>query len=509
MLFGLFKKPAQTISRAITGQGIRTRFAPSPTGYMHIGSLRTALYSYLFARQQGGKFILRIEDTDRTRLVPDAMEKLIKSMIWAGLTPDEGVIIDEQGNIGQQGNHGPYIQSERFDLYRRYADQLIASDHAYKCFCSAERLATLREEQQKNGEPTHYDWHCRYLLPAEIEQKVGAGLPFVIRLKVPEKEEIKFIDSVRGEVSFKSDDVDDQVLIKADGFATYHLANVVDDHEMAITHVIRGDEWISSTPKHILLYRAFSWTAPHYTHLPLILSADKKKLSKRQGDVAVDDYVTKGYLPEALVNFVALLGWNPGTDQEIFTIEELIKLFSLERIHKSGAVFDIAKLDWMNSEYIKKLTPNDFVRRATPFLEAKFQGAGNNSTALAALALEQARVKTLAEVGDGITFALTNELNYDVQALIWKKSTKEETLDRLQRLVGYLTDYNHDWSAPELEKYTIDWIAGQGLTNGEVLWPMRYALTGIDRSPTPFEVASVLGKEKTLARLGKGIEGLK
>lgn len=332
---------------------VRVRFAPSPTGYVHIGSLRTALYDYLFAKQNEGKYIVRIEDTDRTRLVDDAIVNLIHAVDWAGVMHDEGPVL-ENGEIVQVGEYGPYVQSERLDIYRPYVDQLIESGHAYYCFCSKERLDKVREDNKAKGIISGYDGHCRDLDLAEAKKRVDAGESYVVRLKMPENTEIKFDDLVRGTVVMNTDDSDDQVLLKADGFPTYHMAVVVDDYLMGITHMIRGEEWLPSTPKQVVLYEALGWPVPKFVHLPNILNVEKKKLSKRHGDVAVKDFQAKGYLPEALVNFVALVGWSPEGDQEIMSMDEMIEKFSFERVSKSGGVFDVQKLNWMNNHYIKE-----------------------------------------------------------------------------------------------------------------------------------------------------------
>ncbi|MBP9120921.1 MAG: glutamate--tRNA ligase, partial [Ignavibacterium sp.] len=324
----------------------RVRFAPSPTGYLHVGGLRTALYNYLFAKRNNGTFVLRIEDTDRNRFVEGAVENLIKALKWAGLDFDEG---PETG-----GDFGPYMQSQRLDIYKKYADELIEKGKAYYCFCTPERLKALKEEQEKQKLPqAKYDKLCLHLTKKEVENKLASGIPKVVRLNVEENHTIKFDDIIREHVEFESNNVDDQVLIKSDGYPTYHLANVVDDHLMKITHVIRGEEWLSSTPKHVLLYDAFDWERPIFAHLPLLLNPDRSKLSKRQGDVAVEDYRDKGFLKDALVNFVALLGWNAGDDREFYYIDELIKSFSLERVNKAGAVFDLQKLNWLNAEHLR------------------------------------------------------------------------------------------------------------------------------------------------------------
>ncbi|MBT4055828.1 glutamate--tRNA ligase, partial [Candidatus Peregrinibacteria bacterium] len=334
---------------------IKTRFAPSPTGYLHIGSLRTALYAYLFAKKEKGAMILRIEDTDRERFVEGALENLIKTLDWCDIHYDEGPIL-KGDDIEQKGDVGPYIQSERSKLYTKHAEELIEKGHAYHCFCTKDRLDDLRQKQESAKQATMYDRHCCGLSREEAERRIEAGEKYVVRQKIP-YEHLKFKDLIRGNVQFDGKTIDDQVLVKSDGFPTYHLANVVDDHLMGITHVIRGEEWLPSTPKHIFLYKAFGWETPEFAHIPLLLNKDRSKLSKRQGDVAVEDYTKNGYLREAIINFVAFLGWHPGAgeENEILSMEELEEKFTLDRVHKSGAIFDIEKLDWYNWQWQKRL----------------------------------------------------------------------------------------------------------------------------------------------------------
>ena len=339
----------------------RMRFAPSPTGFLHVGGLRTALFNYLFAAKSDGKAILRIEDTDQNRKVEGAVENLIESLKWSGVQFDEGA------EIG--GDYGPYVQSQRLAIYQKYANQLVREGKAYFCFCSADKLSKIREEQLEKKLARPYDGRCQHLTEDDIKKQMDQNLPFVIRMKIPQDFDSYHVsDLIRGDVKFKTSQIDDQILIKSDGFPTYHLANVVDDYHMKITHVIRGEEWLPSTPKHIQLYEYFGWPLPQFAHLPLLLNPDKSKLSKRQGDVATEDYRKKGYLPEALINFVALLGWNTADDQEIFSMMELREKFSLERVGKAGAVFDVNKLKWMNQQYIKEKTPEDLYELVQPFL---------------------------------------------------------------------------------------------------------------------------------------------
>ncbi|TCO75045.1 glutamate--tRNA ligase [Marinisporobacter balticus] len=332
---------------------VRVRFAPSPTGFVHIGSLRTALYNYLFAKQNGGKYILRVEDTDQSRYVEGAIENMIEALKWAGIEHDEGVVL-EDGKLVQKGEYGPYIQSERLDIYKEYIDKMIENGHAYYCFCSKERLDVVRDEQKTHGETAKYDGHCRAVSIEEAKKRIANGEDHVVRLKLPKNHDVVFEDMVRGKVVVNTDDLDDQVLMKTDGYPTYHFAVIVDDHLMGITHVIRGEEWVPSTPKHVYMYEVFGWEAPKFVHLPNILNRDRKKLSKRQGDVAAEDFKKKGYLPEGLVNYLALVGWSPEDNQEIFSMEELIEKFSLERVSKSGGVFDTDKLNWIDAHYMKE-----------------------------------------------------------------------------------------------------------------------------------------------------------
>jgi len=484
---------------------IKTRFAPSPTGFLHVGGLRTALYSYLIAKKNGGKFILRIEDTDQKRFVEGGIENILRSLNWAGIAPDEGVSMDATGKIIQIGDNGPYIQSQRLEIYKKHADELLEKGHAYYCFCSADRLKEVREYQEKNKLPTGYDGHCRDIDPIEAKKRVAAGEPHVIRMKMPKDGETVFNDLIRGEVSFKNELVDDQVIMKTDGFPTYHLAVVVDDHFMEITHIVRGEEWLPSTPKHIQLYKYFGWDVPQIAHLPLLLNADKSKLSKRQGDVAVEDYMKKGYLPEAMINFVAFLGWNPGTEKELFTIDELAKEFKIEKINKSGAVFNLEKLDWYNQQYIKKLSNDELAKRAISWFKDAGFDITNTEFLAKAISLEKERVITLAELPEAIKFTIKLP-DYDGSLLIWKKSTPEEVKKILPELAELLnTKSVHDWNKDNLLAAVGEWVKEKGYSNGSVMWPMRVALSGQQNSPGPFEIAEVLGKEECLNRINMAI----
>ncbi len=467
---------------------VRTRFAPSPTGFLHVGGLRTALFNFLFSKKNQGKFILRIEDTDRARFVPGAIEKIIESLNEFKLQFDEG----------------PILQSERLPLYKKHAEELVAKQAAYYCFCSTERLDALRKEQEALKKAPKYDTHCLNLTADEVKAKLANQEPHVIRLNVPADQNVRFTDLVHGEISISTNDLDDQVLLKSDGFPTYHLAVVVDDHDMNISHVIRGDEWIPSTPKHILLYSFFGWESPQFVHLPLLLSKAKKKLSKRDGDVAVADFVAQGYLPEALLNFVALLGWNPKTEQEIFTLDELVEQFSFGKVNKSGAVFDLEKLDWINSTYIRKLTPEELFEKITPFLPET--ATQPKEFILKILKLEQDRLKKLSEIGERVKYFF-QEPEYDPALLIWKKSEPTAIKAGLEKLHEFLK------ANPTDEATIKQFIADQNLKIGEVLWPLRVALSGLDASPGPFEIMEAFmvlpdGKHRILNRIEKALAKL-
>lgn len=476
---------------------IRVRIAPSPTGFVHVGNFRTILYNYLFAKKNGADFVLRIEDTDRKRFVEGALENLIDTLKWAGIKWDEG----------------PIKQSERLEIYKKYAEELVEKGHAYYCFCEPERLEAMRKEQQAMKKPPIYDRHCLNLSKEEVEKNLSEGKPYVIRLKIPKDEVVEFEDIIRGRVKFETNLIDDQVMLKSDGFPTYHLAVVVDDHEMNITHVIRGEEWLPSTPKHILLYKYFGWEAPRFAHVPLLLNADKSKLSKRQGDVAVEDYIKKGYLKEALINFVALLGWNPGkgSTQEIFTLDELVKEFELERVHKGGAVFDIQKLDWINQEWIKKIDFDDLYSRAKNFYLAKdfviqsSEEKKSDEYLRKILAVEKERLAYLSAVGESNKFFFTG-IEYDKELLRWKEMTDENLKSSLEKSLNILDNIKEsNWTKENLENALME---AAGENRGELLWPLRAALTGEKKSPSPFEVAWVLGKKETIARIKQAISKL-
>jgi len=469
---------------------IRTRFAPSPTGFLHVGGLRTALYAYLVAKKQGGTFILRIEDTDQNRLTPGAVENMIKTLQWAGIDFDEGP--------GKGGPYGPYIQSERLELYKKHAQQLVDAGHAYHCFCSPERLDRVRAQQVANKLPPAYDRHCRNLSPEEVAQKIQEQPEHVIRMKIPVAGDLTFNDLIRGPVTFGYKVLDDQVLMKSDGFPTYHLAVVVDDHYMQTSHVIRGEEWLSSTPKHLLLYQYFGWKAPLFAHLPLMLNPDRSKLSKRQGDVAAEDYWKKGYLPEALINFIAFLGWNPGDEREIFSLDELKQEFSLERVGKAGAIFNIEKLDWLNHYYIQHLPTQELLARLKPLLHEKGWTNKSEEFLLAAVNLFKERMTTLPDFVSAGSYFFDAPTEYD--QTVWVKNWTPDTARHLLTLEK-LFEQLKPFDAAQLEQTLRDYATQKNLKTSVLMSPLRLAITGVGKGPSVFHTMEVLGKEESCARI--------
>ena len=487
---------------------IVTRFAPSPTGYLHIGSLRTVLFNYLYTKQQDGKFMLRIEDTDRTRLVEGSAENLQEVLASVGLIPDEWP--------NNPWEKGPYFQSERLEIYQNYIQKLLVSWHAYYCFCSSERLESLRAEQQELGLPTKYDKKCRYLTPEEVQANLDAWLPYTIRLAVPEGREISFTDTIRGKISVPSKDVDDQVLIKTDGFPTYHFAVVVDDYLMWVTDIIRGDEWIPSTPKHVLLYEAFGWDMPRYSHVPPLIWNDKKKLSKRTGDVSVEVFLEKWYIPEAILNYIALLGWNPKTTEEIFSLSELISRFKLEDVHRAGAVFDIERLDWFNSRYILSYSIETlegklktYLRRYNPkLLEtlSRFPEAYNRKI----LSELQTRLKRFSEYEELTYFFYHEKESFDTQIFLnpkMKISSLSEAQESLEFAYDILKDESYDIEDIEsIKNIFISKIQKAEKRNGQVLWPVRVALSWEQFSPWALELISIFWREKSMEKIQKSLK---
>ncbi|MFO8009627.1 MAG: glutamate--tRNA ligase [Dehalococcoidia bacterium] len=479
-------------------RNVRVRYAPSPTGYPHIGNIRTALFNWLFARSSGGEFIVRIEDTDQTRKVDGALEKILESLKWLGLDWDEGP------EVG--GEHGPYFQSDRVDLYQKHARLLLDAGHAYKCYCTSERLERMRKEMADRKESVRsYDRHCRNLSREQLAEYEAEGLSSVVRLKVPTEGETTFHDLIRGDITFENSELDDIVLLKSDGYPTYHLANIVDDHFMEISHVMRADEWLSSTPRHVILYQAFGWDPPLFAHLPMILGPDKSKLSKRHGATAITDFQDQGFLPQAMVNYMALLGWSLDDKTELFTKEELIKYFSLERISKTAAVFDHQKLHWMNGVYLRELTNEELLEKIMPVLESDLPESVprpvSKDYVRQIVPLIQERINTLKESASYADFFfLGDELEYDASLLIPKKMDAGRTLDALkaarERLAG-LQAWDHD----SLEGLLRPLAEELGLKAGQLFSPLRVACTGRTAAPGLFETMAVLGRERCLRRI--------
>ncbi len=482
-----------------TQKPVRVRFAPSPTGQLHVGGLRTALYNYLFARHNGGSFILRIEDTDRTRYVPGATEKLIDTLLWAGLDYDEGP--------AKGGPFGPYIQSERLATYRLHAGQLLERGLAYRCFCTPERLEQMRKNQEREKSSFKYDRTCLRLTPQEIDENLQKGLPFVVRMKVPDDVHIRFNDAIRGDVQFTAEQIDDQVLLKSDGFPTYHLANVVDDHLMEITHVIRGEEWLSSTPKHVVLYRFLGWQTPVFAHLPLLLNPDRTKLSKRQGDVAAEEYREKGYLREALLNFIALLGWNPGGEQELFTIDELVRQFTLEGVNKSGAIFNLEKLNWLNFEHLRRKPEGDVLKMLRDELAHSPFAAGEYDDAylLRVIAAMRERVSFVREFLEKSPYFFTAPTTYD-PAVARKRWTGESAraMELLAQEFGRIEIPSRTSYEEALQRVA----ASLSVSNGHLIHPLRLALSGVGGGPGVYDIVDILGKDESIKRIRTAITSI-
>jgi len=466
-----------------------------------VGGLRTALYNYLFARKNNGKFVLRIEDTDRSRYVEGAVENLISALKWCGLDFDEGP------QVG--GNFGPYLQSQRLDMYQKYIQELIIRGDAYYCFCTQERLEELKKEQQKQKLPqAKYDKHCLLLSKSQIENNIANKIPFVVRLNVRPSQKIIFDDIIRSHVEFDSNNVDDQVLIKSDGYPTYHFANVVDDHLMEISHVIRGEEWLSSTPKHVLLYDSFGWDRPIFAHLPLLLNPDRSKLSKRQGDVAVEDYRAKGFLKEALVNFVALLGWNAGDDKEFYLMNELIENFSLERVNKSGAVFDIEKLNWLNAEHLRKKTNNEILTMLKENIQKSEFSNQNYSDEflLSIIGAMKERVSFIKEFITNCQYFYTAPMEYEQKSI--EKNWNSETPNHLRKIRNAFTSLRNPIKEDfelELTNVATEFNIGKG----KLIHPLRLAISGTSTGPGVFDIVTILGKEEVVKRIDTALEKIK
>ena len=479
---------------------VRTRFAPSPTGYMHIGNLRTALYEYLIAKSQGGKFILRIEDTDQERQVEGAVDVIYNTMRMTGLKHDEGP------DIG--GEYGPYVQSERMGMYMDYAKELVEKGEAYYCFCTKERLESLKESNAEGAAFAKYDRHCLGLSKEEVQAKLDAGVPFVIRQKMPDSGTTTFSDVVYGDITVENTELDDQILMKADGFPTYNFANVVDDHLMHITHVVRGSEYLSSTPKYNLLYKAFGWEPPVYVHLPAVMRDAHHKLSKRHGDKSFEDLVREGYVVEAIVNYIALLGWSPSGTQEIFSLKELEENFDMAGLSKSPAIFDIKKLTWMNSEYLKAMDFDKFYALAEPKLKEALGDTDLDLKKIAALL--QKRLETLNDIPGLVEFFKTlPEYGTELYTHKKMKTSDEIALSSLEAALPVLENLE-DWNTTSIHDALMALVGELGIKNGQLLWPVRTALSGEPTSPGgAMELADIRGKEESLRRIRKGIELLK
>ncbi len=472
---------------------VRLRFAPSPTGYPHLGNIRTALFNWLFARHHGGKFILRIEDTDTARKVEGAVDIILDSLQWLGLKWDEG----------------PYFQSERLPIYHETAQRLLDADYAYWCYCSTQRLETMRKEQMKRKQPPKYDRHCRDLTEWDRSQLKSTGLTPVIRFKTPLEGQTTFCDLIYGRVTFKHDTLDDFVLLKSDGYPTYHLANVVDDHLMTISHVLRAEEWLSSTPRHVLLYQALDWKAPQFAHLPMILGPDRAKLSKRHGAANIGEYQRQGYLPDAMVNFLALLGWSLDDRTELLSRTELIENFSLERVGKTAAIFNKDKLEWMNGVYLRRLSLEEFVQQAMPFLDRHLPESVrrplDRSYVNRVLSLIQERTRTLAEVAELASFFFTEDLEYDT-ALLLKGKLGSQLATRAIAIGWEKLEAATTWDATTLESILRALAVDLKLRTGEFFGLLRVVVTGRTAAPPLFQTMVVLGREKCLKRLKRTLQ---
>ena len=494
---------------------VRVRFAPSPTGEPHVGNIRTALFNWLFARHSGGSFIVRIEDTDQERKVEGALESILESLRWLGLDWDEGPAGDAQGS---QGPHGPYFQSQRLPMYQEAADRLLSQGDAYPCFCLPERLDAMRKAQQEAKQPPGYDRYCLTNLTAEERQnRVDAGEKHVLRFKIPsDRPEVVVHDVIRGDVTWEPRLLDDFIMMKSDGFPTYHLANIVDDHFMEISHVMRAEEWLPSTPRHVLLYEALGWEPPIFAHMSMILGPDRAKLSKRHGATSTLEYRANGYLPEALINFMALVGWSLDDHTERFSREDLIKHFTLEHVGKSGAIFDVEKLTWMNGLYIRTLSVPDLAARIQPFLERPEADGGlpdsvtrpiDGDFLLQLAPLIQERIKTLGDATDilGLFFQETGQ--YDPATLVQKGSTAEQTTTALQAMLGKL-EATAEWNGTVLEATLRPLAEELEMKPAQMFGALRVAVTGRSVSPPLFETMEALGRERSLAGLRNAVAAL-
>lgn len=484
----------------MSNKTVRTRFAPSPTGFMHIGNLRTALYEYLVAKSQGGDFVLRIEDTDRERYVEGAVDIIYNTLKVAGLQHDEGP--------DKPGKYGPYVQSERLNMYKPYAEQLIEQGKAYRCFCTKERLDSLKDDETPGG---GYDRHCRNLPQEEIDRLLAEGVPYVIRQKMPLEGSTTFTDAVFGEITVENSELQDQILIKTDGYPTYNFANVIDDHTMNITHVVRGCEYLSSTPKYNLLYEAFGWEVPTYIHLPLIMGKDAEgnvaKLSKRHGSTGFEDLIKEGYLPQAIINYVALLGWCPSDNQEMFTLDELTRAFSIDGISKSPSIFDYDKLEWFNGEYIRKMSPEEFTSYAMPYYKEAVTSRELPWDKLCGIL--QQRVTRFTQIPEMIDF-FDKLPEYDAEMFVNKKSkTNLENAPVMLKAVTDRLTALESWDKDSIHDCFINLAQELEVKNGTVMWPARIAAAGKKVTPGgAVEILEILGRDESLARLNLGLKKL-
>ena len=487
---------------------VRVRYAPSPTGEPHVGNIRTALFNWLFARHEGGAFIVRFEDTDRARYVEGAEQAILESLAWLGLDYDEGP--DPADTSRDIGDYGPYVQSRRVETYRGYAGQLIEAGHAYRCYCTPERLGEVRKDLQSRKLPPKYDRHCRDLPEPERERLVSQGLPGVVRFKTPLAGQTAFHDLVRGDIVFENDTLDDFVLLKSDGFPVYHLANVVDDTLMKITHILRGDEWLSSTPRHVLLYAAFGWEPPAFAHLPMILGPDRSKLSKRHGDTSVLEFRERGFLPEALFNFLALLGWSLDDRTEIIDRDTFVRQFSLDRVLANPAVFNFEKLTWMNGVYIRALTDEELAERTAPYLERALGRPVDRDLLTRIAPLIRERIKLLADAAEMADFFfLEGEMDYAAETLLGKKFAGDApgAAAALQAVVERVEGIE-PWQHEALEGAIRPLAEELSLKAGDLFGLIRVAVSGKTVSPPLFETMAVLGRERTLERLASAVRRL-
>lgn len=477
---------------------IRVRFAPSPTGHLHIGGLRTALFNYLFAKKEGGTFILRIEDTDEERSTQESVDAIYQGLMWAGLTWDEGPMPDG----GIKGNFPPYYQAQRADIgiYKKYIDQLLAEGKAYKCYCTPEELEDMRQKAHAEHRPPRYPGKCRNLTKEQQAELEAQGRKYVIRFKMPSEGETVFNDLIRGEVKFANRDLYDLVIQKTSGYPTYNFACVIDDHLMEMTHIIRGDDHISNTPAQIQMYRALGWKEPIFAHLSMIHGPDGTKLSKRHGDTSVMEYKKQGFLPEAMINYLALLGWSTPDSQQLFAPGELERKFDIKGCQKSPAVFDTVKLMWMNGDYIRQLTPKELLKRAEPFIEEAGVAKGVNEDRLEQIvALEQEKYKTLREIPGLISFFFTDEVKFDEEAVnkVFKAETAKKALELMIEKYGALEDFTEH----SLEQTARAAAKEAGLKAGQIFHPVRVAVSGRTNGPTLFKMLEYMGKDMVLKRM--------